>query len=88
MINKNFSDIAKMANALTHVADEFKRDEIKFSLNDIEVRLVVSETELSIIDRELFEITKGNNDKEYTPAKTVKANVGGITFVITSTEYD
>ena len=77
-----------MANALTHVADEFKRDEIKFSLNDIEVRLVVSETELSIIDRELFEITKGNNDKEYTPAKTVKANVGGITFVITSTEYD
>lgn len=88
MINKNFSDIAKMANALMHVAEEFKRDEIKFSLNDIEVRLVVSETELSIIDRELFEITNGRDNKQYTPAKTVKANVGGVTFVITATEYD
>ena len=88
MINKNFSDIAKLANVITGVAEEFKKDSIKFDPNDIEVRLTVSETELSIIDRELYDITKGYTDKEYSPARTIKVNVGGVPFVITTKEGD
>lgn len=88
MINKNFNDIARLAAAIKEVADEFKEDAIKFDLKDIEINLTVSETELSIIDRDLYELTKGNSDKEYTPGKAVRANVGGVPFVITTKDRD
>lgn len=84
MINKNFDDIAKISNAIKKVAEELREDEIKFDLRDLTVNLIVSEKELSIIDRDLYEITKRDSDKEYVPAKTVKANVGGVNFVITT----
>lgn len=86
MINKNFNDIAKIAASIKKVADEFAEDAIKFDLRDLTVNLTVSERELSIIDHDLYEITKANSDKEYTPAKIVQANVGGIQFVITTNE--
>jgi hypothetical protein len=86
MINKNFNDIAKIATAVTKVADELRKDAINFDLRDLTVNLTVSELELSIIDRDLFNITNVNGDKEYKPATTVKANVGGVQFVITARE--
>lgn len=84
MINKNFDDIAKIAAAVTKVADELRKDAINFDLRDLTVNLTVSELELSIIDRDLYELTKAHSDREYMPAKKVEANVGGVQFVITA----
>lgn len=86
MINKNFNDIAKIATAIIKVADELRKDAINFDLRDLTVNLTVSELELSIIDRDFFNITNVNGDKEYKPAETVRANVGGVQFVITARE--
>lgn len=84
MINKNFDDIAKLAKAISDVEKEFEQDSIRFSPEDLVVNLTVSETELSIIDRDLYELTKAHSDREYMPAKKVEANVGGVQFVITA----
>lgn len=82
MINKNFDDVAKISNAIADIIEELKKDEINIDFQDISVNLYVNETELSIIDKQLYELTCYNSDKEYVPAKTVKANVGGVLFNI------
>lgn len=84
MINKNFDDLAKIAIAIIDVAQKFKEEAIKFDLTDLVVNLKVSETELSIIDSDLYNLTKKYGGKEYTPAKTVEANIGGVQFHITA----
>jgi len=83
MINKNFDDVAKISNAITEVIKELKEDDINIDYKDISVNLYVNETELSIIDRQLYELTAKNSDKEYKPAKTVEVTAAGIFFKIT-----
>lgn len=83
MINKNFDDVAKISNAIADTIEELKKDEINIDFKDVAVNLFVNETELSIIDKQLYELTCENSNKEYVPARTVEVNVGGIFFRIT-----
>ena len=82
-MKKNIDDICELAQRLSNFIGEAQMTGIDFNKEDLDITVHVSDEELKLMDKELYEMTnKGGEEKPYTEANKVEATILGIKITL------
>lgn len=89
MVEMNFEDVCRIAEYVGEAIRAIQDDGILLEKKDVCIHLSVSEPDLHLIDRQLFNVTasdRGEENQHFVAADKVETTIMGIKFEITKKE--